>query len=360
MDENEVLKKRVREFEGRADVLRAEQIRVREDDIRYFSEAHEALRNQVKDLESRLGNLRELFAESNQKLLTDKQEEISLLQKKLLDEMEAALKRRQELAWAEEETFAKGVAHRVRTALVSAQGQLMLTLERLGVLEPDTKNEAVWKARLRLLMDGAGEVARNFREVQALLAEVTAALDEYLHLTHRREIAHESVALPDLVRSEFATLYVDRQPTMNVDVLVDDPLPDVKGDPALLSFIVRELIRNAVEALPGASGSIAVHLKNLRESGKVRLLVRDSGKGIPSNVRPRLFQPFFTTKANRQGLSLSRAKRYAEFHGGDLQLIESSAAGTLFQLDLPVEGAAARSADFSPMAVRRPDPSEAA
>ena len=55
-------------------------MKLREDDIRFYSETHDALRNQLGDLESRLGNLRELFAESNKKLLTDKQEEISLLQ----------------------------------------------------------------------------------------------------------------------------------------------------------------------------------------------------------------------------------------------------------------------------------------
>lgn len=359
MEENEVLRKRVREFEAQADVFRAQQIRAREEDIRFFSETHEALRHQLGDLETRLRNLRELFAESNQKLLTDKQEEISLLQKKLLDEMEATLRKKQELSWAEEESFAKGVAHRVRTALVSAQGQLLLTLERLGVLEPETKTEAFWKARLRLLVDGAGEIARNFREIQALLAEVTAALDDYLHLTQRREISREPVALPDMVRAEMASLYADRQPTLNFDVMADDPLPDVHGDPSMIGFIVRELIRNAVEALPNAAGNVFVQLRHVPESQTVRVLVRDSGRGIPVELVGRLFQPFFTTKANRQGLSLSRAKRYAEFHGGNLQLIESAPGGTLFQLDLPIKRPAAGST-FAPMATRRPDPSQAA
>jgi signal transduction histidine kinase len=357
-EENEVLRKRVREFEAQGDVFRGQQVKLREDDIRFYSETHDALKNQLGDLESRLGNLRELFAESNKKLLTDKQEEISLLQKKLLDEMEIALRRRQELAWAEEESFAKGVAHRVRTALVSAQGQLMLTLERLGVLDPETKNEAFWKARLRLLVDGAGEIARNFREIQGLLSEVTLALDDYLHLTQRRKIAREPVALATLVRAEMASLYADRQPTLNFDVMADDPLPDIRGDASLISFIVRELIRNAVEALPNGAGKVFVQIKNIRDADGVRMLVRDSGRGIPAGVRGRLFEPFFTTKANRQGLSLSRAKRYAEFHGGDLQLIESSPTGTLFQLDLPVAGLP--KAEFSPMASRRPDPSQAA
>jgi signal transduction histidine kinase len=52
---------------------------------------------------------------------------------------------------------------------------------------------------------------------------------------------------------------------------------------------------------------------------------------------PRLFQPFFSTKEHRQGLSLSRAKRYVEFHGGTLELIQSGEKGASFQLELPIK-----------------------
>lgn len=353
-DENLELRRRIQDFEQKTDVFRAEQLRLREDDVRFFSETHEALRDQVKDLEARLGNLRELFTESNKSLVTAKQEEISLLQKHLLDEMEQTLRRRQELAWAEEEAFAKGVAQRVRTALVSAQGQLLLTLERLGLMDPENQTEAFWKARIRLFVDGAGELSRNFREIQALMQEVTAALDDYLHLTNRRQISREPVSLPDLVRAEMASLYADRQPSLRFDVLSDDPLPDVPGDPSLLTFVVRELVKNAVEALPGGAGHVLVSLKHVPDRGVVQMMFRDSGRGVPDHLRGRLFQPFFTTKEHRQGLSLSRARRYAEFHGGTLELIESSPNGTLFQLELPIS---ARATDaFVAISQRRPEP----
>ena len=335
--ENQMLRKRLREFEGQAESFKAQSLRNRDNDIRFFSENHEQLKNQAKDLEVRISNLRHLFAEESEKYVNEKQQEIALLQKKLLEEMEATLRRKQELSWAEEEMFAKGVAQRVRTTLVSAQGQLFLTLEQLGLLDPQSKNENFWKARLHLLVEGAQTLSENFRLVQSQLQEVTGALDDYLHLTNRRKIATVPVSIPDLVNREMADIFADRRPTLSVEFLSDDPLPHVPGDPALLKFIVHELLKNAREALPHESGQIVVSIKNRSDLGLVQLLVRDSGPGIPEHLSPRLFQPFFSTKDHRQGLSLSRAKRYAEFHGGTLQLLQSGAGGTAFQVELPLD-----------------------
>ena len=335
--ENESLRKRLHDFEQQAEQFRAQQLRLRDNDIRFYSENHEVLKNQVKDLEVRITNLRHLFSEASENYVSEKQQEIGLLQKKLLEEMETTIRRKQELAWTEEEMFAKGVAQRVRTTLVSAQGQLLLTLERLGLMDPQSKTESFWKARFRLLVDGAHELSENFKEVQAQLHEVTGALDDYLHLTNRRQISTAPVSLKDLVNREMADLFAERQPTLAVEFLSDDPLPDISGDPALLRFVVHELLKNAREALPGGAGQIVISLKNRSDRGVVQMLVRDSGPGVPEHLAPRLFQPFFSTKEHRQGLSLSRAKRYVEFHGGSLELIQSGTVGAMFQVELPLE-----------------------
>lgn len=335
--ENAELRKRAFELQKRAENIRVEQLKLREENVKAFSDSQEDLKNQMQELESRLLNLRELYQNTNKQMLVDKQEEIAALQKKLLDEMSSALKRKQELSWAEEEMFAKGVAHRVRAALVSVQGQLLLTLERLGLLDPQTKDEDSWKARWRLMTAGARELSENFRAVETQLTEVTQTLDDYLHLTHRRELGSEPVSLKELVQREMAEVYVDRRPTLSLEFLSDDPLPDVFGDSELLRFVVHALLQNALEAMPHQTGKIIIALKNKSQDGVVQLLVKDSGGGIPAHLHPRLFQPFMTTKDGRQGLSLSRAKRYAELHGGALEMIGTGAQGTTFQLELPLK-----------------------
>ncbi len=351
--ENEMLRKRLHEFEQQSEQFRLQQLRLRENDIKFFAESQDSLKTQVKDLESRITNLRALFADTNTKLVTEKQEEISLLQKKLVEEMATTLRRKQELSWSEEEMFAKGVAQRVRTTLVSAQGQLLLTLERLGLLDPQNHTETFWKARLRLLVNGAQELSDNFRSVQSQLQDVTAALDDYLHLTNRREISSLPVSLKQVVQAEMAELFVDRRPTLSVEFLSDDPLPDVPGDASLLRFVIHELLKNALEALPGEMGQITIALKNRSDLGVVQMLIRDSGPGIPEHLAPRLFQPFFSTKEHRQGLSLSRAKRYVELHAGTLELVSTGEKGTMFQIELPLRPDAARLSRSVPLVANK-------
>jgi len=336
-DENTHLRKRLKEFEDRAENFRVHELRKREDDIRFFSESQDRLNIQLRDLETRLGNLRSLYTESNQKLLTEKQSEIALVQKSLLDEMETTLKRRMDLVWAEEDLFAKGIAHRVRTALVSAQGQLYLTLERLGLLDPETKNEAFWKSRIQLLMKGAAELGHSFRSITDTLQDVTKTLDDYLHLTGRKSLSKESIDLKGLLERLIAEVYVERRPGLHLEFLSDDPLPFIEGDRELMQFSLKALLQNALEALPTQTGEVAISVKNRGPMG-IQILLRDSGQGIPPPLQPKVFQPFFTTKEGRQGLSLNRAKRYVELHGGELSMIQSTEKGTLFQVNIPLTG----------------------
>jgi signal transduction histidine kinase len=70
------------------------------------------------------------------------------------------------------------------------------------------------------------------------------------------------------------------------------------------------------------------------------LTVQDSGPGVPADARERLFRPFFTTKPGGNGLGLAVALRTVEEHGGRLDLVNGSDAGTgaTFRLVLPLVG----------------------
>jgi signal transduction histidine kinase len=67
----------------------------------------------------------------------------------------------------------------------------------------------------------------------------------------------------------------------------------------------------------------------------VRVEVRDTGPGIPSDIREQIFEPFFTTKARGGGLGLPIAQRTAELHGGSLSMHCPPDGGTVFTLTLP-------------------------
>jgi signal transduction histidine kinase len=100
--------------------------------------------------------------------------------------------------------------------------------------------------------------------------------------------------------------------------------------------VVSNLLANALDAMPDG-GSIAVRLR--KRGPKVQLIVADSGHGMNAEHLERLFEPFFSTKANRgTGLGLALSKKIIERHSGTISArssISPSRAGTTFRITLP-------------------------
>jgi len=122
--------------------------------------------------------------------------------------------------------------------------------------------------------------------------------------------------------------------TLSFDNQVD-PALKVEADAEQLHRILLNLVRNAAEALHNcARGTIVV--KARREQGGVKIMICDSGPGVPQAMREKLFQPFATAaKPGGSGLGLSIARDLARLHGGDVTLGETGAAGTTFCIFLP-------------------------
>jgi signal transduction histidine kinase len=87
-------------------------------------------------------------------------------------------------------------------------------------------------------------------------------------------------------------------------------------------------------------GVLSVHADKQTGLGNplARILVRDTGPGVPADQRANVFQPFFTTKATGTGLGLAVVRRIIEGHGGRITLLERDEGGAEFELLLPVQG----------------------
>ena len=86
----------------------------------------------------------------------------------------------------------------------------------------------------------------------------------------------------------------------------------------------------------------------------VRFIVRDRGAGIAAELHERLFEPFFTTRADGTGLGLAIARGVARAHGGDITLRSTPGQGATFTLSLPLaldnpELSPADATDFTPL-----------
>ena len=105
----------------------------------------------------------------------------------------------------------------------------------------------------------------------------------------------------------------------------------VSLNPALHSWTVENLVKNAIDAMKG-KGKISVVIEN--ENNLVKILVSDTGNGIPKNQFKRVFEPGFTTKKRGWGLGLSLTKRIVEeYHKGKIKVLHSEIGkGTTMQV----------------------------
>ena len=188
-------------------------------------------------------------------------------------------------------------------------------------------------------LEGAGRVA-----------EIVRAIKEFSHPG-----PSEKTAL-DINRAIESTVLVSRNEwkyvaDLNTDL--DPSLPPVFCVPGEFNQVILNLIVNAAHAIadvvsskPGAKGAITVSTHRDGEWAEIR--VRDTGTGIPEQVQPSIFNPFFTTKGvgkgTGQGLAIAHTV-IVQKHGGTLTFDTAMGAGTTFKIRLPLGGDTTQTSD---------------
>jgi signal transduction histidine kinase len=110
---------------------------------------------------------------------------------------------------------------------------------------------------------------------------------------------------------------------------LDAPAIRISADPSQLEQAILNIVKNAVEAVDGA-GTITIHA--LSKAAVPRLTIEDSGAGLTPEVQANLFTPFFSTKANGQGIGLTLVGEILAGHGFDYALERTNRGTTAFRI----------------------------
>jgi signal transduction histidine kinase len=135
--------------------------------------------------------------------------------------------------------------------------------------------------------------------------------------------------------------------TVEMRVDVPEGMPPIDGNAILLEWALENLIKNALDALAGAGGSITIEAQSPSER-TVEIRVMDNGPGVAPGVRNTIFEPGVSTKKGGWGVGLSLARRIVEdVHGGRLYLAPVE-KGATFVMVLPAAERAAEAEKTGP------------
>jgi two-component system, LuxR family, sensor kinase FixL len=112
-------------------------------------------------------------------------------------------------------------------------------------------------------------------------------------------------------------------------------LPYVRGDAAQLQHVLLNLINNAMDALGDSQGAHTITVRTRTEADGIEVAVSDTGRGIPPEALPRLFESFYSTRTHGLGLGLTIARGIITAHGGQISAANNPTGGATFRFTIP-------------------------
>jgi two-component system NtrC family sensor kinase len=215
--------------------------------------------------------------------------------------------------------LAAGIAHEVNNPLGVVIMYAHFLMEQIGS-RPDLREDVTMVV----------EQADRCRKIVAGL----------LNFARQNKVEHDRVSLVELAQKALRSVPPPVNVTLEFENRMTDPMAELDADQ--LTQVLVNLVSNAYAAMPDG-GALRVAAADDGEAGeRCRLIVADTGVGIPPEHIPKLYEPFFTTKKVGQGTGLGLAVTYGivKMHRGDIAVVSNAdpakgATGTTFTVNLP-------------------------
>jgi two-component system nitrogen regulation sensor histidine kinase NtrY len=238
----------------------------------------------------------------------------------VFDDLTELLKAQRLAAWRE---VAQRIAHEIKNPLTPIQLSAQRLRRRLTRRDPEEQ---------RLVEEATETIVQ---EVDALRRLV----DEFSRFARMPVFVARPTDLRPLIEA-VAGLYRDAHPALTLTTRHADDLPLLEVDGDHIKRAVLNLVDNAVQAVGGA-GEVGIETVHLPPLARVRVIVSDSGPGIPAEDRDKLFLPHFSTKVTGMGLGLPIVSEIVGEHDGTIHIEDNEPRGSRFVIELPVTRAPA-------------------
>ena len=210
--------------------------------------------------------------------------------------------------------LAAGVAHEIRNPLSSIKGFATYFKERYRDIPEDHKTAEIM-----------------VQEVERL----NRVISQLLEFARPLNIQKKTVSLEVVIKDSLKMVEGDaHQKGIRVDLSNDLQIQEAWIDPDRIRQVLLNLYLNAIQAME-SGGALSVKLRQEDDTGRLRIIVSDTGKGIKKEDLPNLFDPYFTTKPSGTGLGLAIVHKIIESHGGEVGVESHYGEGSTVTIRLP-------------------------
>ena len=177
---------------------------------------------------------------------------------------------------------------------------------------------------------------QRLEDAEKAIVRATDLTKQLLTFARGGEPIKKILKLNDLLRD--AANFVLHGSNVNCEFGLDDDLWPVEADEGQLAQVIHNLVLNAVQAMP-QGGTLTILAQKIRSRVKgnrlVKITVADTGTGIPEHTLQRIFDPYFTTKPQGNGLGLATCYSIIKKHGGTIRAESALGEGATFIISLP-------------------------
>jgi CheY-like chemotaxis protein len=260
--------------------------------------------------------------------------------------------------------------HRLRERLSQSERLEALGLLAGGVAHDFNNQLSVILAELEIIHldgDATAQVAAHLEHIEKAAAASTGLIRDLLSFARRRDLQRQAIDLVALTSQAARIATRSLGPGISIVTGIADGQLWVSGNPGQLENAILNLCINARDAM-AEGGTLEIRLGRRRVEGAycqvtqgefsgdfAVITIRDSGTGIPEEIRSRIFEPFFTTKPDGKGtgLGLAAVLGCVAAHAGHLTVETALGQGTAFAIHLAVTATAAPEAKGDATVARR-------
>ena len=227
------------------------------------------------------------------------------------------------------------------TQSLKTQAERHQRLAAMGEMAAQLAHQLRTPLAAALLYAGNLELPEIATEARISIAEKTVSrlkhlerlIQDMLLFARGEVLGRETFTVADLL-AELTHTFDPLAARRNVRLLVEDESAgaSITGNRKSITGAMTNLLENALQAVE-AEGRIDLSAR--RDGSQMLLVVRDNGRGMNAETAARLFEPFYTTRAEGTGLGLAIVRGVARAHGGGIEVISSPGAGAEFILNLP-------------------------